>query len=108
MLDKINKINEGLTHYVVELTTKCVDETGQYINGKGPNAYVGYAVRNKDTNIVEYSTSMLPQALFQADYLNKSLCSLLNPPPAPPAQGASEDVFCSIDTFDKASEGEAH
>jgi len=79
MLKKLQKVNESLTYYVVEPVSKAIGEDGGYLNGKG-DAIVGYGARNKETGVVEHTTIMLPSAIFQADYLDKALTSMLDPP----------------------------
>jgi hypothetical protein len=54
-------------------TELVVGEDGQYKNGGG------YVVINRETNIVEHSTIMLPGAIFQCQHFNDTLVSLLSP-----------------------------
>jgi hypothetical protein len=37
----------------------------------------GYAVRNKDTQVLEHTTVILPQAIYQAQGFSDSLAALL-------------------------------
>lgn len=53
-------------HYRVVITDEALGEDGKY--GKR-----GYAVVNKETNIVEHTTMLYPQALFQADAMSGAL-----------------------------------
>ena len=46
--------------YKVELTERALGEDGNY-------GVLGYAVINKENNVIEHTTMVLPQALFQAD-----------------------------------------
>jgi hypothetical protein len=46
--------------YSVVLTDDAIGEDGQY-------GRTGYAVVNKETGVIEHTTTVLPQALFQAD-----------------------------------------
>jgi len=79
MENKLAIINEGLTYYVIEPVSKCMQEDGNFQSNKD-GTICGYGVRNKATGIVEHSTVMLPVAIFQADYLDKSLVSLFDSP----------------------------
>jgi hypothetical protein len=49
-------------------------------DGKYTDAVEGYLVINRETNVVEHSTIMLPGAIFQAQHFNDTLVSLLSPP----------------------------
>lgn len=53
-------------HYYVIITDNAIGEDGQF----GAD---GYAVINKITSITEHTSTLLPQALFQADHLSGSL-----------------------------------
>ena len=90
----LNKINEKLEYYSVELVSKAIGEDNRYLVGKGEEV-VGYGVVNKDNGMVEYTTTILPTALFQADYMDKALKSLMTDEPAPEieAEVASDDVL---------------
>lgn len=52
--------------YGVYTTDNALGEDGQY-------GREGYAVINKETNVIEHTTIVLPQALFQADALMGAL-----------------------------------
>lgn len=73
----IARVNLGMTYYEVIPCDKVLREDGNYFGGKGED--VGYAVRNKETGIIEHTTTVLPSAIFQADYFDKALTSLFNP-----------------------------
>ena len=63
--------------YIVRLasdTELVIGEDGKYGTGGG------YVVVNRDSNIIEHSTIMLPGAIFQCQHFNDTLVSLLNPP----------------------------
>jgi hypothetical protein len=47
-------------HYAVYTTDNALGEDGNY-------GMAGYAVVNKETQVIEHTTMVLPQALFQAD-----------------------------------------
>jgi hypothetical protein len=53
--------------------TVVLGEDGKYHN------FPGYAVRNKETTVVEHTTMMLPGAIFQCQHFNDTLVSLLTP-----------------------------
>jgi hypothetical protein len=53
--------------------TVVLGEDGQY------HAFPGYAVRNKETQVVEHTTMMLPGAIFQCQHFNDTLVSLTTP-----------------------------
>ena len=72
----LQKVNDKLKHYVIEETTRAMTECGEYLNGRD-GALIGYAVVNKANKIVEYTTMILPTAIFQADYMDKALESIL-------------------------------
>lgn len=48
-------------------------------DGKYTTTHEGYCVVNKDTGVVEHSSTILPGVIFQCDHFNDSLESLLNP-----------------------------
>ena len=45
----------------------CVYTTDRALGEDGKYSVAGYAVINKETEIIEHTTMVLPQALFQAD-----------------------------------------
>ena len=49
-------------------------------DGKYTTTHKGYVVVNKETGVIEHSTTMLPGAIFQAQHFNDTLTSLLSPP----------------------------
>lgn len=67
---------------------------GDALDEDGKTRREGYGVRNKDTGIVEHSTTMLPGAIFQCQYFNDSLVNLLKPRDEEPEaeSDVSEDV----------------
>ena len=89
----LNKINERMEYYVIERTPRAMGEDNEYaVNRDG--VAVGYAIVNKEYNQVEYTTMILPTAIFQAEYLDKALKSLLNDEPVPEIQDvAADDVL---------------
>ena len=48
-------------------------------DGKYTTSHTGYVVINKETQVIEHSTTMLPGAIFQCQHFNDTLVSLLNP-----------------------------
>lgn len=52
--------------YFVVITPDALGENGEY-------GREGYAVVNKETNVVEHTTTVYPQALFQADAFHGAL-----------------------------------
>ncbi len=71
--------------YRVVFTTNALGEDGKY----GAD---GYAVINKVTEVIEHTTMVLPQALFQADAFMGALGQLSAEPEAE-VLGASSDVI---------------
>jgi len=55
--------------YYVRRTPDALGEDGKY-------GRFGYAVINKETEVIEHTTTVLPQALFQADAFQGALGSL--------------------------------
>lgn len=49
-------------------------------DGKYTMSHDGYVVVNKETNVIEHSTTMLPGAIFQCQHFNDTLVSLLTDP----------------------------
>jgi len=90
----LDKINEGMEYYEIVLSGKSIGEDGRYIHGKGASV-VGYAVVNKENGITEFTTTVLPTAIFQADYMEKALKSLLSDEPetAEGSEVSTDDVF---------------
>ena len=74
------------------MTAKVLYETEKYVveeangrsivgeDGKYTTSHGGYVVVNRETGVVEHSTTMLPGAIFQCMHFNDSLISLLSPP----------------------------
>ena len=58
--------------YFVQKATDALGEDGNY-------GREGYAVVNKVTGVVEHTTTVLPQALFQADAFMGALTSMDDP-----------------------------
>ena len=89
----LNKINERMEYYKIVLTGKAIGEDGHYLNGKG-DEIVGYAVVNQETKVIEFTTTVFPTAIFQADYMEKALKSLLSDEPLPEeGSDVSDDVL---------------
>jgi hypothetical protein len=85
----LNKINEELKWYFIahETDEHIVDE--DQIRRKRD----GYCVINDRTGVIEYTTIVLPQAIFQAQHLDAMLESILNPKEMPEVQmPTAEDV----------------
>lgn len=80
----MSNIYENKTYKVV-LSDKVLGEDGQY----GPP---GYAIINIETGVVEHTTMVLPQAIFQADAFMGAL-GQLNSAPEEEVDGASADVI---------------
>ena len=74
----LDKVNANLKHYEVQETSWCMGEDGQYRTARD-GQIIGYAVVNKTNGVIEYSTMILPTAIFQADYLDNAMESMLNP-----------------------------
>lgn len=87
-MDLLTKINGELKHYHIiagDFSVLCED--GAYHKRKG------YLVTNRHNDHVEHSTLILPGAIFQAQHLDATLESLINPEPMAVVDPAlSEDV----------------
>ena len=79
-------------NYQVVLMDKVLGEDGRY----GPP---GYAILNKETGVVEHTTMVLPQAIFQADAFMGAL-GQLNSANDAEVDGASADVIDIGDLID--------
>ena len=75
--------------YKVVLYDGALGEDGKY--GRD-----GYAVVNLETNVIEHSTTVLPQALFQADAFHGALGNLTSQG----GNGAQNDEAIDIDSAD--------
>jgi len=53
-------------------------------DGKYTLQHEGYVVVNKETGVIEHSTTMLPGAIFQCQHFSDTLTGLLNPEMVPP------------------------
>ena len=82
----LDKFNETLNHYTIKECTSVLGEDQKY-------GSTGYAVVNKDNDITEFTTMVLPTAIFQADYLDKALQSLLDKPLDEEPVVMSDDVM---------------
>jgi len=71
------KLNEKLKYYKVQATNTVVREDGHYTTAKIKEDMIGYECVNKETGIVEFTSMRLPEVVFQADYLDKALESML-------------------------------
>jgi hypothetical protein len=67
----LDKFNERLNHYEIKECEDCLGEDQKM-------GATGYAVVNTGNNIKEFTTQVLPTAIFQADYLDQALQSLLD------------------------------
>ena len=74
----------------------CIADSQELVMGEdGKYACIpGYVVVNKDTKIVEHTTMLLPQAIYQAQGLSDSLDALLKADVAPDnlVQMVTDDV----------------
>ena len=64
-------------HYLVrqrESNESILGEDGAYTI-----SHSGYVVVNKETDVIEHTTTMLPGAIFQCQHFNDTLVGLLNP-----------------------------
>jgi hypothetical protein len=72
--------------YEVILSDNVLGEDNQY-------GQAGYAVRNKETQVVEHTTMLYPQAIFQADALSGAWRQLKEgPQDAEAIEGVESDV----------------
>lgn len=90
ILNKINDLNEELKYYVIELSEFAIGEDGNYLRGSGDNL-AGYAVRNKESGVVEHTSMLLPAIIFQAEHLDSMLDSLLNKEDTPTLESLPVD-----------------
>lgn len=67
-----------------------VGVTGE--DGKLNSELEGYAVVNKNTKVVEFSGTILPEAMYRATYFNDMLESITNPEAVAAESGPIEDV----------------
>jgi len=72
---KMKDYNETLKHYAIVPTNKCMGEDGKYQEGE----FIGYAIENLDTGVVEHTTICLPAAMYQASHFDDMLDALLTP-----------------------------
>lgn len=70
LVEALDNINSELTYYSITQTKDAVGEDGK----KGSD---GYAVTNKENDVVEHTTTILPGAIFQARHLDDMLVSLI-------------------------------
>ena len=87
MID-LSKVNDDMTYYTVKYSDKSpiYCEDGEY------RVRPGYVVVNKDTDVVELTTTSLPTAIYQAQHLDIMLLALLRGDEVAPAAGVAEDV----------------
>lgn len=69
----LKDINSEMRFYEVIPVDKCIQEDGTYTSAE----LAGYGVRNKETGVIEHTTTMLPGAIYQSTYLDKALVSLI-------------------------------
>ena len=62
----MSNVYENDSYTVTVAMDGCLGEDGKY-------GRAGYVVTNKETGVVEHTTMVLPQALFQADAFNGAL-----------------------------------
>lgn len=64
--------------YTVEIASgrSIIGEDGKYTKTHG-----GYVVINRETGIIEHSSTMLPGAIYQCQHFNDTLITLLAPEP---------------------------
>lgn len=74
----LNKYNNGLKYYVVVPSDKVIGEDGKYVEGE----FVGYAIENTETGVIEHTNICLAAIMFQANHFDDMLASLLDGTPA--------------------------
>lgn len=74
----LEKYNNGLKYYIVVPSSKVIAEDGKYAEGE----FVGYAIENKETGVVEHTNICLAATMFQANHFDDMLASLLDGKPA--------------------------
>ena len=62
--------------YIVRLAENDESIIGE--DGKHTLTHGGYVVVNKETDVIEHSSTMLPGAIFQCQHFNDTLVSLLS------------------------------
>lgn len=86
--DKLQAVNDRLSYYEIVITDKVLAEDGKYYEAEG----IGYALRNKETGIIEHTTMVLPGIIFQAESLDSMLDDLLTPPKDVAVDSSGGDV----------------
>jgi len=85
----LDKYNAGLKYFDVIPFNKVIAEDGKYLSGE----FVGYAVFNTETKVVEHTNICLAATMFQANHFDDMLTSLLEGTPALSIVGDSaEDI----------------
>jgi hypothetical protein len=74
----LEKLCKDLKYYTVTRTNKCIMEDGEYQHNRD-ETFCGYAVINTETEIIEVTSQNLANAIFNAEYLDKALDTMLNP-----------------------------
>lgn len=73
----LDKLNADFKYYRVVPTTECIREDGNYQKNRDDTP-CGYAVVNHVTGVIEVTSMNLANAVFNAEYLDKSLQSMLD------------------------------
>jgi len=74
--DSIAIVNDKLKYYDISLSQKATNEIGEVVEGEAP---VGYAVINTMTGITELTSTLLPQAIYQAQHFDQTLEAVFTP-----------------------------
>lgn len=85
----LGNANKNLVYYEIVLVDKALGEDGKWLEGDS----VGYGLRNKQTNIIEHTSVMLPGVLWQATHFESTLKSLLADEDEVPGGDAGADVL---------------
>lgn len=86
----ITQLNKTLTHYSIEFTDTVTDHAGNV-----KKDVLGYAVRNTKTGVIEYTSYILPELMFQAQHFDSILGGFLAEDKTPEslANAPIEDVI---------------
>lgn len=72
-----NNLEAALENINSELEYYRIGATGDAVGEDGKKGSAGYSVTNKETDVVEHTTTILPGAIFQARHLDDMLASLV-------------------------------
>lgn len=82
----LSKVIHDNKHYEVVIIPDALGDNGQYERE-------GYGIINKETGVIEITTTVLPQAIFSADGLSDSMTALQeNPKQLSLVEMPTEDV----------------